>query len=100
MPWKNTEPMEQRIEFALKAMRTLNFRALCQEYGDSAQTGYKWKQRLLQEGTEWMAEESRRPKTSPEQPPEEAGGEIEGWKVGHLPRGRRQSRAARWRRHG
>jgi hypothetical protein len=32
MPWKKTEPMEQRIEFALKAMRTLNFRALCQQY--------------------------------------------------------------------
>ena len=23
-------------------MRTLNFRALCQEYGISAKTGYKW----------------------------------------------------------
>jgi hypothetical protein len=40
MPWEKREPMEQRIEFGLKAMRTLNFRALCQEYGTSAKTGY------------------------------------------------------------
>jgi hypothetical protein len=34
--------MKQRMEFAVRAMRTLNFRALCQEYGISAKTGYKW----------------------------------------------------------
>ena len=59
MPWKKSEPMEQRIEFGLKAMRTLNFRALCQEYGISAKTGYKWKERFLREGLGGMVEESR-----------------------------------------
>ena len=39
MPWKKTEPMEQRIEFALKALWTLNFRGLCQENGVSAKNG-------------------------------------------------------------
>jgi putative transposase len=62
MPWKKSEPMEQRIEFALKAMRTLNFRALCQEYGISAKTGYKWKERFVREELSGMEEESRRPK--------------------------------------
>jgi hypothetical protein len=42
MPWKKSEPMEQRTEFALKALKTENFRALCQEYGISTKTGYKW----------------------------------------------------------
>ena len=42
--------MEQRIEFALKALRTLNFRELCREYGISPKTGYKWRQRLLEHG--------------------------------------------------
>ena len=60
MPWKKSEPMEQRIEFALKAMRTLNFRALCQEYGVSAKTGYKWKERFLREDIEGMGEGSWR----------------------------------------
>jgi hypothetical protein len=35
MPWKKSEPMDQRREFALKALGTLNFRALCEEYGIS-----------------------------------------------------------------
>ncbi len=63
--------MEERIEFGLKAMQTLNFRALCQEYGISAKTGYKWKERFLREGMEGMVEESRRPHRSPQQLPEE-----------------------------
>ena len=61
MPWKKSEPMDQRREFALKALGTLNFRALCQEYGISAKTGYKWRERFLRQGLEGMEEESRRP---------------------------------------
>src|SRR5437899_12443148 len=100
MPWKNTEPMEERIEFALKAMRTLNFRALCQEYGVSAKTGYNGKQRFLQEGIVGMAEESRRPKTSPEQLPEEEVCEIVRLKMAHLSWGPRKIRELYLRRHG
>ena len=92
--------MEQRIEFALKAMRALNFRALCQEYGVSAKTGYKWKQRFLQEGIEGMAEESRRPKTSPEQLPEGEVCEIVRLKMAHLSWGPRKIRELYLRRHG
>jgi putative transposase len=92
--------MEQRIEFALKAMRTLNFRALCQEYGVSAKTGYKWKQRFLQEGIEGLAEESRRPKTSPEQLPEGEVCEIVRLKMAHLSWGPRKIRELYLRRHG
>jgi transposase InsO family protein len=100
MPWKKTEPMEQRIEFALKALRTLNFRALCQEYGVSAKTGYKWKERFLREGLEGMAEASRRPKSSPEQLPEEAVCEMVRLKLAHLSWGPRKIRELYLRRHG
>ena len=65
MPWKKSEPMDQRREFALKALGTLNFRALCQEYGISAKTGYKWRERFLRQGLEGMEEYSRRPRSSP-----------------------------------
>ena len=61
MPWKKSEPMDQRIEFGVRAMQTLNFRALCQEYGISAKTGYKWKERFLRKGLAGMEEQSRRP---------------------------------------
>lgn len=60
------EAMNQRTEFVLRAVQTDNFRALCQEYGISPKTGYKWKERFLAEGLGGMGEHSRRPKHSPE----------------------------------
>jgi putative transposase len=66
MPWKKSEPMEQRIEFGLKSLRTENFRALCREYGISSKTGSKWRERFLGQGSEGMAEESGRPQSHPE----------------------------------
>ena len=67
MPWKITKPMNQRTEFAIKAMQTENFRDLCREYGISTKTGYKWKQRMLENGVNGLLEKSRRPKSSPDQ---------------------------------
>jgi transposase InsO family protein len=92
--------MEERIEFGLKALRTLNFRALCQQYGISAKTGYKWKERFLREGIAGMAEESRRPKSSPSQVPEEAVCEIVRLKLAHRSWGPRKIRELYLRRHG
>lgn len=65
MPWQEIKPMDQRLEFALRAQRYENFRAFCREYGISARVGYKWKQRLLEEGALSLAEKSRRPRRSP-----------------------------------
>ena len=57
--------MNQRVEFALKALKTDNFRDLCREHGISPKTGYKWRARFLADGLNGMAEASRRPKKSP-----------------------------------
>ena len=57
--------MNQRTEFVLRALQTDNFRELCQEYGISPKTGYKWRERFLQHGMSGMQELSRRPKDSP-----------------------------------
>src|ERR1700720_848130 len=100
MPWKKSEPMDQRIEFAIKGLRTLNFRALCQEYGISAKTGYKWRERFLREGLDGMEEESRRPKSHCEQLPEEEVCEIVRLKLAHLSWGPRKIREFYLRRHG
>src|SRR5712672_3108509 len=67
MPWKKSEPMEQRMEFAFKALKSENFRALCQEYGISTKTGYKWRERFLRQGVGGLGEESRRRRSSPQQ---------------------------------
>ena len=97
---EENRPMEQRIEFALRAMRALNFRALCQEYGISAKSGYKWKERFLREGVRGMEEESRRPRSSPEQLPEEVMCEIVRLKLAHLSWGTRKIRELYLRGHG
>ncbi len=100
MPWKKSEPMEQRMEFAVRAMQTLNFRALCQQYGISAKTGYKWKERFWRKGLAGMAEESRRPKSHSEQLPEEEVCEIVRLKLAHMAWGPRKIRELYLRRHG
>jgi transposase InsO family protein len=66
MPWQSQEIMNQRTEFALKALQTDNFRALCREYGISPKIGYKWLARFKQEGMRGMGDQSRRPLSSPE----------------------------------
>lgn len=71
MPWVTQEIMNQRTEFALKALQTDNFRALCREYEISARVGYKWLERFKAEGMAGMRDQSRRPKGSPRQLSEE-----------------------------
>src|SRR6202011_4055580 len=100
MPWKKSEPMEQRIEFAIKAIGTLNFRALCREYGISAKTGYKWRERFLRQGLEGMEEDSRRPRSSPKQLSEGQVCEMVKLKLVHRHWGPRKIRTLYHRRHG
>jgi hypothetical protein len=47
----------------MRAVMTSNFRELCQEFGISAKTGYKWRQRFFEHGFAGMDELSRRPKS-------------------------------------
>jgi transposase InsO family protein len=65
MPWHTTDTMNQRTQFALRALQTDNFRALCREYGISAKTGYKWKKNFLAEGKAGLCDASKRPQSSP-----------------------------------
>src|SRR6516162_668040 len=61
MRWKKIEPMNQRKEFVLKSFHSQNFRALCEEYGISTKTGYKWQKRFIEDGALGLEEKSRRP---------------------------------------
>lgn len=100
MPWKKSGAMEQRTEFALRAMQTLNFRALCQQYGISTKTGYKWRERFWRKGLAGMEEESRRPKSHSKQLAEEEVCEIVRLKLAHLAWGPRKIRELYLRGHG
>ena len=99
MPWKKIEPMDQRIEFALKALRTDNFRALCAEYGISAKTGYKWRERFLRDGMAGMQEHSRRPHRHPDQLAEGEICDMIRLKLAHPHWGPRKIRELYLRRH-
>src|SRR5260370_41845674 len=92
MPWKKSEPMKERIEFGLKALEGGNFRALCREYGITARTGYKWRERLVRWGTEGLKEESRRPHRSPGALGERGGCEMGRLKQTHSRWGPREVR--------
>jgi len=88
------------MEFALKALRADNFRALCAEYGISAKTGYKWRDRLLRFGMEGLAEQSRRPRGHAEQLSPEVVCEMVRLKQLHPYWGPRKIRALYQRMHG
>jgi len=68
MPWKETGVMNERTEFVLRVLSGLEcFNQLCAEYGISRKTGYKWKQRFFERGLEGLADQSRRPHSSPKE---------------------------------
>jgi putative transposase len=100
MPWKETQKMDQRIEFAMKAVNCPNFRQLCREYGISAKTGYKWRDRFIQSGEGGMKELSRRPHGHAGGLEEAVVCEIIRLKQAHLHWGPRKIQALYGRKHG
>jgi transposase InsO family protein len=68
MPWKETNVMDIKKEFITRALRDeSSFISLCREYGISTKTGYKWKERFFKKGLSGLADQSRKPHTSPYQ---------------------------------
>lgn len=88
------------MEFALRALETENFRALCREYGISPRVGYKWRDRLLEEGMWRLSEKSRRPKTTPGALSEEEVCRIVALRVRHQHWGARKLQEIYRRAHG
>lgn len=77
MPWKEATAMSERTKFVEQAhLGCVNFSRLCQTYGISRTTGYKWLQRFAAEGIDGLQERSRRPQHSPKQTPAEVENAI------------------------
>ena len=68
MPWKETSPMRERIEFWKDYQRgVFRFTELCELHGISRKTGYKLIARILAEGLDAaIRDRSRAPKHSPQ----------------------------------
>jgi putative transposase len=66
MPWQGICPMELRMRFVNAALADEDsMTALCEEYGVSRKTGYKWLNRFRAEGATGLAEHSRAPQVVP-----------------------------------
>ena len=66
MPWRETSPMEQRLEFVHEYESGLfTMTELAAEYGLSRTTGYKWLARYAADGARGLGDRSRRPHASP-----------------------------------
>jgi len=71
MPWSHTSPMDQKTQFIADYLRDrLSMTELCEFYGVSRKTGYKWIDRYLTHGPQGLEERTRRPSTSPRQTPD------------------------------
>jgi putative transposase len=66
MPWRETSPMEQRLEFVREYDSGLfTMTELAAAYGISRKTGYKWLERYDGAGAPGLGDRSRRPHASP-----------------------------------
>jgi transposase InsO family protein len=99
MPWKDTLKMNEKIEFAMKCLTTGNFRQLCRQHGISAKTGYKWRERFLNNGLAGLEDESRRPHGHADELPETVVCEMVLLKQAHPHWGPRKIRNLYERRH-
>ncbi|MEM1158965.1 MAG: IS481 family transposase [Verrucomicrobiota bacterium] len=94
MPWKEVDPMEQRIQFVMSVKEgSLPFSQVCYLYGISRKTGYKWWNRYQAEGLPGLGGRSSRPWTSPNQTSELWRERIIELKLKHRFRGPRKLHA-------
>ena len=66
MGWKESDRVSERKEFVrLSCLEGVNFLKLCERFGVSRKTGYKWVNRFRDQGEEGLSDQSRRPAISP-----------------------------------
>jgi putative transposase len=66
MPWQETHPMDQRLQFVADHQRGLyDMSTLCARFGVSRKTGYKWLARYAAEGARGLHARSHVPHTCP-----------------------------------
>jgi transposase InsO family protein len=77
MPWQEQTTMELRREFVhLAASEAIPMRTLCQRFGISRKTGYKWLARAADAGEAGLIDRSRRPHRSPARTPPDIEAQV------------------------
>lgn len=68
MSWKESDHVSERLEFVnLASVAGANISALCERFGVSRKTGYKWLKRWKSKGKAGLQDQSRQPILSPHQ---------------------------------
>ena len=71
MPWKEVSPMSERSRFIRDCLSTeWSMAELCDSYGISRKTGYKWLNRFCEEGKPGLTDRSRAPLSCPHKTPD------------------------------
>ena len=71
MPWLETAPMDQRERFIADVRAGLySMTELCERYGISRKSGYKWLERAAERRTGALADRSRAPHHCPHRIPD------------------------------
>ena len=61
MPWKEVEPMDERVCFVARLLEGERMTDLCREFGITRKTGYKFLNRYNKFGAEGLNDQPRRP---------------------------------------
>lgn len=84
MSWKETNAMEQKELFIQQMLKHEKpFKHLCQDFGISEKTGYKWKNRYFENGKKGLYELSRAPASQPNQIDGDTAAELIRIKIAH-----------------
>jgi hypothetical protein len=84
MPWKETCAMDQRVQFIADWLSgNYTKTSLCEAYGISRPTGYKWIKRYELLGVKGLKERSKAPFTHPNQIPDVICQRIADTKLAH-----------------
>ncbi|MBU1190869.1 MAG: IS481 family transposase [Gammaproteobacteria bacterium] len=93
MPWQEVSTMSLRHEFVVLAeAKETTMRALCQRFGISPKTGYKWLARYRATGVNALVDHSRRPQGSPRRTASEIESAVVRLRVQHPAWGARKLR--------
>lgn len=84
MPWNEESRISLRKEFILLARsHTIPFSHLCQRFGISRKTGYKWLKRSSETSHDSLQDRSRKPQTSPHKTPAEMEEKVVAIRIKH-----------------
>jgi putative transposase len=101
MPWRESSPMEQRLEFIREYETELfTMTELAAQYGISRKTGYKWLAQYAAQGALGLCDHPRRPHHSPHATDADVVAALIGLRRRHPRWGAKKLLAVAGRRHG